>query len=322
MKIKQNLVRFGLPLAGVLLAIAAWRVIAEGKPRVDATPPAITPAQAPSKAAAVAGSGVVEPSSELVAMANAVPGVIAAVLVQPGQTVQRGQPLYTLDDTELRAEAATRRALLASAAQRVTVAEIELKERETSLDLYNRVSDRRAIVQEEMNRREFAVQLAGARLAEVRAAVTETQAALDETQARLSLRTVRAPIAGTVLQSKARAGQFAPAAQLSEPLVTLGQVMPLHVRVDVDEADIARLGALGSAPLNASVSARGSQAPATQATLVRIEPLVVPKRSLTNAVNERVDTRVLQVVFALPKDAKGFSVGQQVDAFIAAGAAP
>ncbi len=321
MKIKQNLVRFGLPLVGVLLAIAAWRIIAEGKPRVDTTPPAITPAQAPSNAAAVGASGVVEPSSELVAMANAVPGVIAAVMVQPGQTVQKGQPLYTLDDTELRAEAATRRALLASAAQGVKVAEIELNERETSLDLYNRVSDKRAIVQEEMNRREFAVQLARARLAEARAAVTEAQAALAETQTRLNLRTVRAPIAGTVLQSKARAGQFAPAAQLSEPLITLGQVMPLYVRVDVDEADIARLGEISRASLNASVSARGSQAPAIKATLVRIEPLVVPKRSLTNAVNERVDTRVLQVVFALPTDATGFAVGQQVDAFITVGVA-
>jgi HlyD family secretion protein len=321
MKIKQNLVRFGLPLVGVLLAISAWRVIAEGKPRVDTTPPAITPAQAPSKAAVVAGSGVVEPSSELVAMANAVPGVITTVQVQPGQAVQKGQTLYTLDDTELRAEASTRRALLASAAQRVAVADIELKERDASLDLYNRVPDKRAIVQEEMNRRAFAMQLARARLAEARAAVTEAQAALAETEARLNLRTVRAPIAGTVLQSKARVGQFAPAAQLSEPLVTLGQVTPLHVRVDVDESDIGRLGEIGSAALNASVSARGSQAPATQATLVRIEPLVVPKRSLTNAVNERVDTRVLQVVFALPKDAKGFAVGQQVDAFIAAGAA-
>jgi multidrug efflux pump subunit AcrA (membrane-fusion protein) len=321
MKIKQNLVRFGLPLAGALLAVAAWRVIAEGKPRADTSPPAITPAQAPSNAATVAGSGVVEPASELVAIANAVPGVIAAVLVQPGQTVLKGQPLYTLDDTELRAEAATRRAQLASAAQRVTVAEIELKEREASLELYNRVSDKRAIMQEEMNRREFAVQLARARLAEARIAVTQSQAALDETQARLNLRTVRAPIAGTVLQSKARAGQFAPSAQLSEPLVTLGLLTPLHVRVDVDEADIARLGAIDSANLNASVSARGSQAPATQAALVRIEPLVVPKRSLTNAVSERVDTRVLQVVFALPKDAKGFAVGQQVDAFIAPGAA-
>jgi multidrug efflux pump subunit AcrA (membrane-fusion protein) len=321
MKIKQNLVRFGLPLVGVLLAIAAWRVIAEGKPRVDTTPPAITPAQAPSNAVAVAGSGVIEPSSELVAMANAVPGVITAVLVQPGQTVQKGQPLYTLDDTELLAEASTRRALLASAAQRVAVADIELTEREASLDLYNRVSDKRAIVQEEMNRREFAVKLARARLAEAGAAVTEAQAALAETQARLNLRTVRAPIAGMVLQSKARVGQFAPAAQLSEPLVTLGQVTPLHVRVDIDEADIARLGVVSSATLKAALSARGSQAPATQATLVRVEPLVVPKRSLTNAVNERVDTRVLQVVFALPKDARGFAVGQQVDAFIAVGVA-
>lgn len=52
------------------------------------------------------------------------------------------------------------------------------------------------------------------------------------------------------------------------------------------------------------------------ASFVRIEPLVVPKRSLTNSTNERIDTRVLQVVYALPKDAKNFYVGQQIDAFI------
>jgi len=87
------------------------------------------------------------------------------------------------------------------------------------------------------------------------------------------------------------------------------------VRIDIDEADLSRL----ATPLEATVSPRGASSNRAQAKLVRIEPLVTPKRSLTNAVNERVDTRVLQVVYVLPASAKGFFPGQQVDAFITTG---
>ena len=52
------------------------------------------------------------------------------------------------------------------------------------------------------------------------------------------------------------------------------------------------------------------------AAFVRIEPLIVPKKSLTNAADERVDTRVMQVIYALPSKAVGFWCGQQVDVFI------
>jgi hypothetical protein len=50
---------------------------------------------------------------------------------------------------------------------------------------------------------------------------------------------------------------------------------------------------------------------------VRIEPYVVPKKSLTGDNSERVDTRVLQVLYALPDDrpAKVY-VGQQMDVFL------
>ena len=51
---------------------------------------------------------------------------------------------------------------------------------------------------------------------------------------------------------------------------------------------------------------------------MRAEPLIVPKRSLTNASTERVDIRVLQIIYALPADNGGFFVGQQVDGFIPA----
>lgn len=317
MKLRQTLVRFGPPVAGVVLAICAWRVIADGQPRPDTSPPVVTPAKAPRNTPVVAGAGLVEPASELIAIANQVPGVISRVFVSAGQAVRQGQPLYALDDSDLRAELAVRRSALRSASRRVTVAEVDLQERLASLDLYERIEDQRAISTEEMNRRRFAVQSAQARLQEAHAAISEAQATVDDASARLALRMVRAPIAGTVLQIRARPGQFAPASQLAEPLITMGQLTPLHVRVDIDESDISRLGPA----IHATVSARGGRNQATSATLVRIEPLVVPKRSLTNAVSERVDTRVLQAVFALPADTEGFWVGQQVDAFIEAGAA-
>ena len=55
-----------------------------------------------------------------------------------------------------------------------------------------------------------------------------------------------------------------------------------------------------------------------RAEFVRAEPRVVPKRSLTNSAAERVDVRVLQVIYELPEADGLFRVGQQVDAYIAA----
>ena len=63
---------------------------------------------------------------------------------------------------------------------------------------------------------------------------------------------------------------------------------------------------------------RGDAKRQVKATFVRAEPLIVPKRSLTNSATERVDVRVLQLIFALPQDGRRFFVGQQVDGFVPA----
>ena len=53
-------------------------------------------------------------------------------------------------------------------------------------------------------------------------------------------------------------------------------------------------------------------------SFVRLEPYVLAKRSLTGDTTERVDTRVLQAIYAFaPSDFPAF-VGQQVDVFIKA----
>ena len=48
-------------------------------------------------------------------------------------------------------------------------------------------------------------------------------------------------------------------------------------------------------------------------TFVRVEPYVIPKKSLTGGNTERVDTRVLQVIYAIDAPDVPLYVGQQLD---------
>jgi multidrug efflux pump subunit AcrA (membrane-fusion protein) len=145
-----------------------------------------------------------------------------------------------------------------------------------------------------------------------KAAVAQAEAGLVRAQTNLELRTIKAPKAGTILSVKIREGEFVPASILSNPLITMGQIDPLHVRVDIDESEIPRFrrDAVATATL------RGSSGKGVQLTYVRTEPLVIPKRNLTGTVAERVDTRVMQVIYSVSPQAIGATVGQQVDVYI------
>src|SRR5438105_15339914 len=96
--------------------------------------------------------------------------------------------------------------------------------------------------------------------------------------------TMRAPIAGVILQNRVRLGQFAQCGPRSERLMIRGSVTPLHVRVDGDEHDAWRVrgGALAAA------SPRGNGSIRIPLEFVRFEPYVIPKKSLTGDSTERL----------------------------------
>ena len=79
----------------------------------------------------------------------------------------------------------------------------------------------------------------------------------------------------------------------------------------------ARLNAGQGSIQGAWASPRGAADKRVALTLVRVDPLVVPKQSLTGAGTERVDTRVLRVVYAFDPAAMPAYPGQQMDVFIA-----
>jgi len=113
---------------------------------------------------------------------------------------------------------------------------------------------------------------------------------------------------------KVRAGEYAPSGITATPMVLMGRTRPLHVRVDVDENDAWRV----RAGARAAAFLRGNRAIRADLTFVRFEPYVIPKRSLTGDATERVDTRVLQVLFSFDRGDLPIHTGQLMDVFIEA----
>jgi multidrug resistance efflux pump len=124
--------------------------------------------------------------------------------------------------------------------------------------------------------------------------------------------TVRAPVEGDILQVNIRPGEFAQSGPLSEPHILLGDLRRLHVRVDIDENDAWRFD-----PTSPAVAfVRGNPKIRADLTFEYIEPYVIPKRSLTGESTERVDTRVMQVVYSFEPEGLNLYPGQLMDVYI------
>lgn len=253
-------------------------------------------------AASVAGSGIVEANTENISIGTQIAGIVSEVFVQIGSSVKRGDPLFRIDDRSLLAERTIREAA-------VQFAEAALADARYELSIAESLIGKNSISFEELQRKRFAAQKADAQLAKARAELQSTETDLERL-------TVRAPVDGEVLQLKIHPGEFAPVSGTvpGEPLILMGNVTPLHVRVDVDENDAWRV----PAGARATGYLRGNRSIRIPLTFVRFEPYVIPKKSLTGDSAERVDTRVLQVIFGFERGDQPVFVGQQMDVSIEA----
>lgn len=337
------------PLIAVLALIFAVAAVIAMKPVRHAEPPPIAPPTA-KFGSPVGAVGLVEANTENINLSCAVSGLVTSVYAQAGAHVQPGQKLFALDDRNLEADLAVKRAALAAAKKRlakleeepraedippaearVREAQANLGNAQVQLKLIESVHDRRAVREEDVQTRKYAYKAAQANLADAqsqlallkagawapdiavaKSEVAQAEAQLKAVETNIDRLTTRSPIAGVVLQKKVRVGQYAQCGPLSEPLMILGSVNPLNVRVDVDEEDAWRVRA--GAP--AVGSPRGDGAEKIPLQFVRFEPYVIPKESLTGDSTERVDTRVLQVIYRVKDQTASLHVGQQMDVYI------
>ncbi len=271
------------------------------------------PAKAPFDSY-IAASGIIEAKTNNINIGTPVPGIVKKIFVQWGDRVKAGGALFTLDDRELSAQLDVRMSELARAKAAVSEAEAALTDVKTQLDLAEGITDKRAISVDDLERRRNAVLMAKTKVDSARAQVEAAGAAVRAAQTNLDRITVRSPVDAEVLQINLRPGEYAQTGSPAAPLMLLGNLDSLHVRVDIDENDAWRFhGKAG-----AVASLRGNRDYRANLSFVRVEPFVLPKKSLTGDSTERVDTRVLQVIYSFKRNELPAYVGQQMDVFIEA----
>lgn len=261
--------------------------------------PLVPPTSSPFENS-IAANGIIESLNENVEIGIPQPGLITNVFVKVGDEVKAGQPLFELDNRDLQAE-------LAIQNSNVKVLKATLRRIEDQLERLKSVKDPRAISQDEIKTRTNDAAIALAQLEKTAKEMRKTQVLIDRL-------TVRAPRNGVVLQNRVRKGEFASQTPV-EPAMIIGDISKFQVRVDIDEQNASRL----DKDMPAVAFTKNNNKVKIPLTFERIEPYVVPKKSLTGSANERVDTRVLQVIytFSPPKNLNVY-VGQQVDVFIKA----
>lgn len=344
-----------LPILAVLgIIAAAVTVMKQNRPPV--VPPPTVPPVASPYGDRVSGSGIVEPSSELIELGAPVSGIVEEVLVREGQRVSKGDPLFVIDRRSLNSQLLGANARLEAAKARLSQAKA-LPKAETLAQAQARVDQSRAAVADAQGRldrllaigeagalsrnerptREFELANAKARLAEAEANLefvrkgtypedlrvieAEVSAAEAETgmiRTELDRCVARAPIDAHVLRIDARPGQYAAAGPGAKTQMTLGDLTPLHIRVDIDELEAWRFSEKGKA----MASLRGGRQQSFPITFVRRVPLVLPKRTLSGENAERIDTRVMQVIYSFDEPEVPVAPGQLLDVFIESAAEP
>ena len=296
---KKRILLFALALAGAGAALQLTRGTANEAP---INPPPYEPARR-DKDGLIAAAGLIEAAAENTLLGSPTSGTVAKVHVKVWDKVKAGDAILTLDERDLRAQHAVQRAA-------VSAAEAAAERAEDAARRWTGIKDSGAVSAAELLSYQMAAKEAKAKLALAQAQLAQTAVLLD----RLVL---RSPIDATVLQVSVRVGEFV-AAGAKAPIV-LGDISRLQIRCDVDEQLATRMRE--GLPAKGFLKGESTLAGATDRSIalkfVRIEPFVIPKTSLTGASVERVDTRVLQVIYQFERPpGRALFVGQQMDVYI------
>lgn len=284
-----------LALAGILFAIVAVVWTSHKIPPA----PIVFPPPDPPYTYFIGGEGVIEASSDNIDIGTPYNEIVTAICVRQGESVKEGDPLFTLN-------VQTHEAELYQAKTDRDYARVEYENQKAQLALYDRLSDRRAVSELEYLQVYYAAQSAQTAVEQAEARILTAETFIDRS-------TIRAPRDGEVLQINIHVGEIANLNPFNGlPLMVFGPVCPFHVRVSIDENDAWRYRK--GAPAVAYV--RGNSSICFPLRFVRLEPLLVPKSSLTGQASERVDTRVLQVIYEFASQDLPVYAGQLLDVYI------
>jgi HlyD family secretion protein len=291
--------KYILPILAIIGVVVAVFMVIQGNRTPHVVAPVVEAARAPFTSYIFA-PGIVEAGTENIAVGTPVAGIVSVVYVKWGDRVRPGDPLFNIDSSDLQAQ-------IPPALAKVEEAEASLAKVKNRLTVGEKMTPGISISAEDLENRHLDLRIGAAALA-------SAEAQVEQIKAEVARRTVRARMSGRVLQMRTRAGEYAQSGSLNTPLMVLGDDDRLHVRVDIDENEAWRFRPCAAG----SASVRGNPGLKTTVKFDHVDPDVVPKVSLTSDNTQRVDTRVLQVIYSFDRKSLPVYVGQQMDVFIEA----
>ena len=294
-----------LALVGAILGL----LIVFWTQRKEPTAPIPYPAPRSPYAHAIYGSGMIEASTENIAIGTPFIQLVTDLYVVEGDRVEAGDPLLKLDTRLLEAKRLT-------ALSQLEAAVVNFQNYQKQFSFYERLTDKRAVS-------ESAYYAAYYAMKEAEEQVKVAQGELDQVVTDIERSTVRAPVDGEILQVNAHVGEIYPTdsynytqpyVNMETALILMGTVAPMQMRIDIDEEDAWRY-CKGS---KATAFVRGNASIHFPIEYLRVEPYILPKTSFTGATIERIDTRVLQVLYRFERGDLPIYAGQLLDVYIEA----
>jgi HlyD family secretion protein len=139
--------------------------------------------------------------------------------------------------------------------------------------------------------------------------VEQAKADIEAMEAEIAKASIKSPIDGTVLQINIRKGETL---DPNKTALILGNIEELNLRVGIDQLIESRFH-----PDSPAVAFKqGDHTTDFPLKFLHVEPFMVPKKYLTNSLNERVDTQILEVLYRIEKDNSHLFVGEQMDVYI------
>lgn len=300
--------KYGLPILAICGALFGLVIVYMSQRTVPTPPILFPPAVSPYKHS-IAGTGIIEASSQNISIGTPFNEIITKIYVVEGDFVKQGDVLFELDLRLFNSQ-------LIAAEASIELAQVNLEDKKTQFSFYERLLDTKAVSEQIYQQARYAY-------LEAEENLKVALATADEVRANIERSIIRAPVDGEILQVNIHVGEIAPVTPFinaqstwltaaNGTLILMGEVAPLQVRIDIDEADAWRFRS-GAAAMG---YVRGNRNIHFPLTYLRIEPYIIPKASFTGQTIERVDTRVLQVLYQFDKKDMPIYTGQLLDIFI------
>jgi multidrug efflux pump subunit AcrA (membrane-fusion protein) len=301
-----------LAILSIIGFISAARVVTLGAETPKAPPPYAESARSPYPVS-IAGTGIIEASSENLYLSPGIAGIVEELHVEVGSKVNKEDVLLAVDSKRLTEDINGRQAAVYVAKEDVKVSRSEVNEAAALFRRSLALRNARVTSEEESEVRRYGRESAEARLGRAESLVVQAESALAASMIERERGLIRAPVDGTVLQLNARVGEFIqPSSGNNTAAILFGDISSKYVRVDIDENDAWRFkeGAKARATL------RGNSKIGSDLTFVRREPFIIPKVSLSGSSTERTDVRVLQVIYRIVDKNFNGEIGSQVEVYI------